>query len=457
MQAGRVHREEGQDRAGGDPAAAAGGVGATDRHLPHRAGAPRPGRRDRRPIARAGVGPRGGRGRGGRRVRRRAVRHRGGFGLPRRQLRGAGAPVLPQGPVGDVRAGRQAGPGRHLQRRLGAGRAAARPRLPRRAARPHPAAAARRRRGRGLGDRVVGELAACGHRPAPPRHGGPAALRGDGVHLPGRGTPHRGHRGRRGRGVRRLARQPAALGRVRAAAGGVLRRGRAAGHGGRVHRAAAARPPGRGRRAGRRVRGQRRPGDRRGRRPGPQAAPQRGDPGGGGEAGGGGRAADAGAVAAFDRGPYRVLAGLAPPLRPGVGVGPEDRRPARPVLHGGVHRRGQHRPIRGGPAHRRGVGPRVVDGPQPAHRPEEAQRRDRDGGQRVRRARRGEGLGRRHRGGRRRHPGGDLHRQPAGGDLDPVRGRRRDRVPLRLGHLRGAVLQVHPLWRVGGGAPDRGA
>ena len=41
--------------------------------------------------------------------------HRGGVGLPRRQLRGAGAPVLPQGPRGDVRAGRQARPGGHLQ------------------------------------------------------------------------------------------------------------------------------------------------------------------------------------------------------------------------------------------------------------------------------------------------------------------------------------------------------
>ena len=216
-------------------------------------------------------------------------------------------------------------------------------------------------------------------------------------------------------------RQSAALGRMRAAAGGILRRGRAARDGGRVHRAAPARPPGRHRGAGRRVRGQRRPGDRRGRRPGPQAAPQRGHPGGGRAAGGGGRAADAGAVAAVDRGPHRVLAGLAPPLRPGVGVGPEDRRPAGPVLHGGVHRRGQHRPVRGGPAHRRGVGPRAVDGPQPAHRPEEAQLRHRDRGQRVRRARRGKGVGRRHRGGRRRHPSGNLHRQPAGRDLDQVR------------------------------------
>ena len=32
-----------------------------------------------------------------------------------------------------------------------------------------------------------------------------------------------------------------------------------------------------------------------------------------------------------------------------------------------------------------------------------------------------------------------------------------NRVSLRLGHLRGAVLQVHPLRGVGGGAPDRGA
>ena len=229
----RVHREEGQGRAGGDPAPAACGVGAADRHLPHRPGAPGPGRRDRQPGTRPGSGPRGGRGRGGRRVRRPAVRHRGGVGLPRRQLRGAGAPVLPQGPVGDVRAGGQAQPGRHLQRRLGAGRAAARPRIPCRAARPHPAAAARRRRGRRLGNRVrVGELAARGHRPPPPRHGGPAALRGDGVHLPGRGAPYRGHRDHRCRGVRRLAGEPAAVGGVRAAAGGVLRRGRAARHGG---------------------------------------------------------------------------------------------------------------------------------------------------------------------------------------------------------------------------------
>ena len=51
---------------------------------------------------------RGRRGRGGRRVRRPAVGHRGGVGLPRRQLRGAGAPVLPKGPRRDVRAGRQA-------------------------------------------------------------------------------------------------------------------------------------------------------------------------------------------------------------------------------------------------------------------------------------------------------------------------------------------------------------
>jgi hypothetical protein len=152
----------------------------------------------------AGSGTRGGRGPGGRRVRRPAVRHRGGIGLPRRQLRGAGAPVLPQGPGGDVRPGRQAGPGRHLQRRLGAGRAQACPRLPRHAARPHPAADGRRRRRRcRLGPRVrLGQLAAGGHRPPPPRHSGPAALRGDGVHLPGRGTAHRGHRDRRSRGVR---------------------------------------------------------------------------------------------------------------------------------------------------------------------------------------------------------------------------------------------------------------
>jgi hypothetical protein len=47
-------------------------------------------------------------------------------------------------------------------------------------------------------------------------------------------------------------------------------------------------------------------------------------------------------------------------------------------------------------------------------------------------------------GGRRRHPGGDVHRQPAGRDVDPVRGNGRDRVPLHLRHLHRAVLQVHP-------------
>ena len=62
---------------------------------------------------------------------------------------------------------------------------------------------------------------------------------------------------------------------------------------------------------------------------------------------------------------------------PASGSDPKICRPARPVLHGRVHRRHQHRPVRGRPAHRRGVGPRAVDGPQPAHRPEEAQRRDR--------------------------------------------------------------------------------
>jgi hypothetical protein len=67
------------------------------------------------------------------------------------------------------------------------------------------------------------------------------------------------------------------------------------------------------------------------------------------QAGGGDRPPDAEAVAAVDRGPHRLLAGLAPPLRPGLRVGPEDRRPAGQVLHGGVHQRGQHRPVRGGP------------------------------------------------------------------------------------------------------------
>ena len=74
-----------------------------------------------------------------------------------------GGAVLPQGPGGDVRAGRQARPGGHLERRFGAGRLGACPRLPCRAARPHPAAARRRGGGR-LGDRIrVGELAAGGY------------------------------------------------------------------------------------------------------------------------------------------------------------------------------------------------------------------------------------------------------------------------------------------------------
>ena len=73
--------------------------------------------------------------------------------------------------------------------------------------------------------------------------------------------------------------------------------------------------------------------------------PQRGHPAGRREAGGGDRAADAGAVAAVDCGPHRLLAGMAPPLRSGVRLGPEDLRPAGPVLHGRVHRRGQHRAV----------------------------------------------------------------------------------------------------------------
>ena len=97
---------------------------------------------------------------------------------------------------------------------------------------------------------------------------------------------------------------------------------------------------------------------------------------------------------------HRALAGLAPPLRPGLRLRPEDLRPTRPVLPCGVHRRREHGPVRGGPAHRGGVGAGAVDGAQPAHRPEKAQRRDRMRGQRVRRAGRGQGVGRRNRGGR---------------------------------------------------------
>ena len=249
VQAGGVHRQEGEDRAGGDPAAAAGGVGAADRHLPHRPGAPRPGRRGRRPGAGAGSGPRGGRGRGGRRVRRPAVGHRGGVGLPRRQLRGAGAAVLPQGPRRDVRAGRQAGPGGHLQRRLGAGRARSTPAptMPRgattsRCRRPPTAkttdsgiAFASGNWRRAVTDRRRPGMVVRRHFEAMVFTYLAEELRTGDIAVAGR------------RGVRRLAGEPAALGGVRAAAGGVLRRGRAARDGGRVHRAAAARPPGRGR------------------------------------------------------------------------------------------------------------------------------------------------------------------------------------------------------------------
>jgi len=60
-----------------------------------------------------------------------------------------------------------------------------------------------------------------------------------------------------------LAREPAALAGVPAATRGILRRGRPARDGIRVHRAPEARAPGRRRGAGHGVRGQRRPGDRR--------------------------------------------------------------------------------------------------------------------------------------------------------------------------------------------------
>jgi Tn3 transposase DDE domain len=60
--------------------------------------------------------------------------------------------------------------------------------------RPHPRAAGITR-----GSRSPRRTGGRGHRPPPSGHGGPAALRGDGVHLPGRGAAHRRHRGGRGR------------------------------------------------------------------------------------------------------------------------------------------------------------------------------------------------------------------------------------------------------------------
>jgi hypothetical protein len=61
----------------------------------------------------------------------------------------------------------------------------------------HPAApGGRGRRGRAWHRVRLGKLAGGHHRPPPSGHGGAAALRGDGVHLPGRGAPHRRHRGR---------------------------------------------------------------------------------------------------------------------------------------------------------------------------------------------------------------------------------------------------------------------
>ena len=104
----------------------------------------------------------------------------------------------------------------------------------------------------------------------------PPALRGVRVHLPGRGTAHRGRRRGRRRRVRRLERTAAAMGRVRGAAAAVPDRRRPAnpasrGHywvrAGAVHRRelprAARRPadPG-GRVRGCRLSGQRRPGHR---------------------------------------------------------------------------------------------------------------------------------------------------------------------------------------------------
>ena len=105
-------------------------VGTADRHLPHRAGAPGP-RNDE-------AGGRAGPGQGEARAVA-AVEEAGGFAAQLADIEEVSAfhgdnyevlmaPVLPQGPGGDVRAGRQAGAGGHHERRLGAGLPASTPR-----------------------------------------------------------------------------------------------------------------------------------------------------------------------------------------------------------------------------------------------------------------------------------------------------------------------------------------
>ena len=324
------------------------------------------------------------------------------------------------------------------------------------AARPHPAAPAAGGQDLTRAWRRVGELAARGHRPPPPGHGGAAALRGDGVHLPGRGAPHRGHRGHRGRGVRRLAREPDAVEGVRAAAGGVLRRGRLARHGGRVHArlrhahldAAGALDAGYEDNADLVIGEDGTPSVKRRRSAGTP------------------KAAERLAEAVERRMPERSLLSIVARPRTGSAgnttsarpaVRPEDRRPPRAVLHGSVHRRGQHRPVEAA-RHIAGVSARELSMVRNRHidlkklnsaiatvvnafNELDVVKAWGDGND----------------GRRRRHPGRDLHRQPPGRDLDQVRRGRRYRVPLHFRHVRCALLQIHSVWGLGGGAPDRGA
>jgi len=138
-----------------------------------------------------------------------------GLGLSRRQSRDAGAAVLPQGPLGDVR------PGRAPYVRGDLGRCQrARRRGPRAGALdadagPHPRPrrhARRARRGGGHGDRHlvrVGELAEGDPGPRASREAGAAAFRGMRVHLPRRGAAHRRRGGVRRERVRELGGEPA--------------------------------------------------------------------------------------------------------------------------------------------------------------------------------------------------------------------------------------------------------
>src|SRR5271165_3708207 len=153
---------------------------------------------------------------------------------------------------------------------------------------------------------------------------------------------------------------------------------------------------------------------------------------------------DDAAVAARDRVTHGLLAGMVAAVRPGLGLGPEAERPVRPVRDHQVRLRVQHGPVRGRPAHARGLPARAVHRRDPARQPRQAQRGDHRRGQRPRPARPGAGVGEWDDRGRRRHSRRNLAGQSAGGDLDPVREGRRDRLPPRFGPVCRVVHPFHP-------------